>query len=165
MLNIGTLILQRMDLVSKNMDIVEAIVKFIAAKCDCDFTANRLTDRVFLCHPSSPQSVTYQVQLHGTLRAPVADLITMIQDWANSGVTIPVQLLPLTLNGACVSSSSSTVVCEALEPTQMEDKSSTGVRSVSIITAVIVVVIVLIIVALIVIVIIVRVRSSKLNSR
>ena len=148
------------------MDIVEAIVKFIAAKCNCDFTANRLTDRVFLCHPSSPQSVTYQAQLHGTLRAPVADLITIIQNWANSGVTITVQLLPLTLNGACISSSSPTVVCEALEPTQIEDKSSTGVRSVSIITAVIVAVIcVLIIVALILIIIIVRVRSSKQDSR
>ena len=134
-----------MALVSKDMNIVEAIVQFVATNCDCDFTADHFTDRVFLCHPSSPQSVTYQVQPHGTLQAPVADLITMIQEWAFSGITIPVQLLPLTLNGACVSSSSYTVECEATEPSQMEDKSSTevqsltGVQSVSVIAAVFVV--------------------------
>ena len=108
-----------MDLVSKDMDIVKAIVQFVATNCECDFTADRLTDRVFLCHSSSPQSITYQTQLHGTLQAPVADLIAMIQEWSSSGGTIPVQLLPLILNGACVSSTSYTVECEATEPTQM----------------------------------------------
>ena len=158
-----------MDLDAKNMDIVEAIVQFVATNRDCDFTAHRLTDRVFLCHPSSPQSVTYQAQLHGTLKAPVADLITMIQEWSSFGGTIPVQLLPLTLNGACVSSSSYTVECEATEPTQMADKSSTGiqsstgVQSVSVIAAVVVVLVVVIV--LITIIITIRVRRSKLNPK
>ena len=170
-----------MDLVSKDMDIVKAIVQFVATNCDCDFTADRLTDRVFLCHPSSPQSITYQAQLHGTLQAPVADLIAMIQEWSSSGGTIPVQLLPLTLNGACVSSSSYTVECEATEPTQMEDKPSTGiqfstgmqsstevqsstvVQSVSVIAAVVVVLVVVIV--LITIIITIRVRRSKLNPK
>ena len=176
-----------MDLVSKDMDIVKAIVQFVATNCDCDFTADRLTDRVFLCHPSSPQSITYQAQLHGTLQAPVADLIAMIQEWSSSGGTIPVQLLPLTLNGACVSSSSYTVECDATEPTQMEDKPSTGiqsstedhfstgvqsstevqsstvVQSVSIIAAVVVVLVVVIV--LITIIITIRVRRSNLNPK
>ena len=158
-----------MALVSKDMDIVEAIIQFVATNCDCDFTADRLTDRVFLCHPSSPQSVTYQAQLHGTLQAPVADLIAMIQEWSSSGGTIPVQLLPLTLNGACVSSSSYTVECEAPKPTQMEDKSSTedqfstGVQSVSVIVAVVVLLVVVIV--LITIIITIRVRRSKLNPK
>ena len=154
-----------MDLVSKDLDVVEAIVKFMAANCDCDFTADRLTDRVFLCHPSSPQSVTYQAQLHGTLKASVADLIAMIQEWAFSGVTIQVQNLTLTLDGACVSSSSSSMECEA---TEMEDMSSTGLLPASVMIAVIgvlAVVIVLIIIPLIVIIVIVRVRSSKLNPK
>ena len=67
----------------------------------------------------------------------MADLITVIEEWAISGVTIQVQHLPLTLDGACVSSNSFTVECEATEPTKMEDKSSTGVQSVYIIAAVI----------------------------
>ena len=152
-----------MDLGAKDMDIVKAIVQFVATNCDCDFTANRLTDRVFLCHSSSPQSVTYQAQLHGTLQAPVADLIAMIQEWSSSGGTIPVQLLPLTLNGACVSSSSYTVECEVTEPTQMADKPSTVVQSVSVIAAVVVVLVVVIV--LIAIIITIRVRRSKLNPK
>ena len=84
------------------MDIVEAIVKFLAVRCACAFTADRVTDRVVLFHPSSPQFVTYQAQLHGTLQAPVTDLISMIEEWASSGDTIPVQFLPLILKGSCV---------------------------------------------------------------
>ena len=164
-----------MDLGAKDMDIVKAIVQFVATNCDCDFTADRLRDRVFLCHPSSPQSITYQAQLHGTLQAPVSDLITMIQEWSSSGGTIPVQLLPLTLNGACMYSSSYTVECEATEPTQMADKSSTGilslteyqfstvVQSVSVIAAIVVVLVVVIV--LITIIITFRVWRSKLNPK
>ena len=104
------------------MDIVDAIVKFMAVRCVCAFTADQLTDRVFLCHPSSPQSVTYQAQLHGTLLAPVTDLITLIEEWASSGDTILVQFLPLKLEGACASFDSSTVECKVIEPTEMEDE-------------------------------------------
>ena len=174
-----------MDLVSKDLDIVKAIVKFVATNCECDFTTDRLTDRVFLCHSSSPQSITYQTQLHGTLQAPVAELIAMLQEWSSSGGTIPVQLLPLILNGACVSSTSYTVECEATEPTQMEDKtstgiqsstedqfstgvqsstevlSSTGVQSVSVIAAVVVVLVAVIV--LVTIIITIRVQRSKLK--
>ena len=154
-----------MDLVSKDLDMVEAIVKFMADNCDCDFTADRLTDRVFLCHPSSPQSVTYQAQLHGTFKASVAGLIAMIQEWAFSGVTIQVQNLTLTLDGACVPSSFSSMECEA---TEMANPSSTGLQHASVMIAVIgvlVVVIVLIVIPLIVIIVIVRVQSSKLNPK
>ena len=102
------------------MDIVEAIVKFMASRCACVFTADQLTDRVFLCHPSSPQSVTYRAQLHGTLQATVTDLITIIEEWVSSGDVIPVQFLPLKLDGACTSFSSSTVECEVKKYTEME---------------------------------------------
>ena len=108
------------------MDIVEAIVNFLAVRCSCAFTADRLTDRVFLCHPSPPQSVTYQAQLHGTLQAPVTDLITMIEEWASSGDTIPVQFLPLILEGACASITSSTVECEVTEFTEIVVGSTGG---------------------------------------
>ena len=154
-----------MDLVSKDMDMVEGIEKFVAANCDCDFTANRLTDRVFLCHPSSPQSVTYQAQLHGTLQAPVADLITLIEEWAFSGGTIQVQHLSLTLDGVCVSLSSSRMECEATERTKMEDKSSTGVQSVYVIAAVIVVLVVVFVLIITVLIITVKVLNSKLQRK
>ena len=163
------------------MDILEAIVEFMADRCACDFTADRLTDRVFLCHPSSPQSVTYQAQLHGTLQAPVTDLITLIEEWASSGDTIPVQFLPLKLDGACASLRSSTVECEVTESTEMEDVTlsevtestevvevtSGGIQSIPVIAGVVAVVAVvaLVIVILVSIIITTRIRRAKLKPK
>ena len=67
---------------------------------------------MFLCHPSSPQSVTYQAQLHGTLQALVTDLLTLIEEWVSSGDTIPLQFFPLKLDGACASFDSPIVECK-----------------------------------------------------
>ena len=153
-----------MDPVSKDMDIVKAIVKFMAANCGCDFTTDRVTDRLFLCYPSSPQSVTYQAQLHGTFQTPITDLATQLQEWAFSSATIPVQLLPLQLEGACVSSNFSIVECKLTEPTQMEVKTSTSAWSAAAIAGVvvvIVVVIVLIVITLLILIRSVRKRKSK----
>ena len=163
------------------MDIVEAIVKFMAGRCACAFTADRLTDRVFLCHPSSPQSVTYHAQLHGTLQAPVTDLITMMEEWASSGDNIPVQFLFLKLDGACSSITSSTVECEVTESTGMEEMTlsnvtesteieevtSGGIQSISVITGVVAVVAVmaLVIVILVSIIITTRIRRAKLKHK
>ena len=36
------------DPVPKDMDIVAAIMEFMVVRCGCDFTADTLTDRVFL---------------------------------------------------------------------------------------------------------------------
>ena len=74
--------------------------------CGCDFREDRITDSVFQCFPSSPQSVTYHAQLHGTLNANVSGLIAAIEEWVSTGVTIPVQFLPLTVSSVCAVSSS-----------------------------------------------------------
>ena len=142
------------------MDIVEAIVKFMAGRCACAFTADRLTDRVFLCHPSSPQSVTYQAQLHGTLQAPVTDIITLIEEWASSGGTIPVQFLPLKLDGACASFDSPIVECR-------EEKKEGGIQSIPVIAGVVVVaaVMALVVVILVSIIITIRIRRAKLKPK
>lgn len=85
---------------------MDAIVESIVPLCGCDFREDRITDRVFQCFSSSPQSVTYHAQLHGTLNANVSELIGDIEDWVSTGVTIPVQLLPLKVSSVCVVSSS-----------------------------------------------------------
>ena len=52
----------------------------MSLKCGCDFTSDRLTDSVFLCSSSSPNSVTYQAQLHGTLQANVSRLVWLFEE-------------------------------------------------------------------------------------
>ena len=69
--------------------------------CGYDFREDRITDRVFQCFPSSPLSVTYHAQLHGTLNANATDLFAAIQEWVSPSVTIPIQLLPLTVSSVC----------------------------------------------------------------
>ena len=147
-----------MDPVFNDMNMVEAIVRLVAASCGCLLTASQLTDRVFLCHSSS-QSVIYMAQIRPILQAPVLDLITRIQEWAFSGDTNPVQLI---IEGTCVSYNLSTVECEVTKPTQMADMTSTGASSV-VIVVVVVVLIVVILIALILINI--RVLRSKLWSK
>ena len=149
------------------MDIVDAIVEFMAGRCACAFTADRLTNRVFLCHPSSPQSVTYQAQLHGTLQAPVTDLFTLIEEWASSGDTIPVQFLPLKLNGACASITSSTVECEITESTEIVVGSSGGDQVMTVLVGVVAVFVVmaLVIVILVSIFIATKIRRAKLKPK
>ena len=71
------------------------------SRCGCDFSEDRITDRVFECFSSSPQSVTYHAQLHGTLNANVSKLIADMQEWLSTGVTIPVQFLPLAVSSMC----------------------------------------------------------------
>ena len=147
------------------MDIFEAIVKFMASRCACTFTSDRLTDRVFLCYPSSPRSVTYHAQLHGTLQAPVTDLINILREWAASGDTIPVQFLPLKLDGACASFNSSTVECEVTESTEIGEGNSGGMQTMSLIAGVMTVFIVIVlgVVIFVVMLIAIRIRRAKLE--
>ena len=50
---------------------------------------------------SSPNAVTYQAELHGTLEATVPDLIGDIIEWLSSGASISVQLQRLTIDSSC----------------------------------------------------------------
>jgi len=56
------------------------MVEVVSLSCEYDFTSDHLTDSVFLCSLSSPNSVTYLAQLHGTLQANVHQLSDISQD-------------------------------------------------------------------------------------
>ena len=99
------------------MDIENAIIKFMKTNCGCDFTADRLTDRVFICDSNSPQSVIYQAQLHGTLQANVSGLVASFHKWISSDARfIPVQLSLLEIERFCIVSSNSQSLCGITTP-------------------------------------------------
>ena len=82
------------------------------ANCGCDFTADRLTDRVFICNSDSPQSVIYEAQLHGTLQANASRLLSIFEEWISSDArSIPVQLSRLEIRRICVISSDTQSSC------------------------------------------------------
>ena len=62
---------------------------------------DRIRNGGFLCFPSSPESVTYRAELHGTLKASVPDLIEDITEWLSSSASISVQFQLLTIDSSC----------------------------------------------------------------
>ena len=97
------------DLASKDHDLVVRIVQSVAARCGCGFTESHITERTFHCFPSSPQSVTYHGQLYRTQDTSVMELVSDIQEWVSSGVSIPVQFISLSVEEFCAVSSSTAV--------------------------------------------------------
>ena len=82
-------------------DVLDALVDHVEGGCGCGFREDRVTDGTFNCFPSSPHSVTYHAQLHGTRSANVSQLVQSIEAWPSENVTIAVQSLRLTLSSAC----------------------------------------------------------------
>ena len=173
---------------AKDRDLVVAIVAAVTTRCGCDFTEDRMTDRVFQCFPSSPQAVTYHAQLHGTLRATVPQLGAVLQEWASTVHTLPVQFLPLSVHSFCTLTSSSPLprcpsdaitmtmpVTMATDPNTPDatddttnapgDQSSVTTIAISVGMVVVVVVIAGVIVTIIIAVTILRYRHSNLDLR
>ena len=97
---------------SKGMDIENELIDFLRANCGCDFTADRLTDRFFICSSDLPQSVIYEARLHGTLQANASRLLTILEEWISSDTrSISVQFLLLGIERLCIVSSSTQSLC------------------------------------------------------
>ena len=109
------------DISLKDDDLLEAVVHGVTSLCGCDFTEDYITDGVFQCFPSSPQAVTYHAQLHSTNNISATQLLAYLQQWASSDPFVPVQFLPLTVDGFCAVPSS--VPIEQC----LEDKNTTTV--------------------------------------
>ena len=83
---------------------MENIVENIDRLCGCGFSDDRITDGVFLCSPTSPQTVTYRAQLHSTRNTNVSQLLKNLQEWVSPGTTVTVQVVPLDVMGVCADS-------------------------------------------------------------
>ena len=81
----------------------------MATRCGCGFTESHITDRTFHCFPSSPQSVTYHGLLYGTQDNDAMELVSDIQEWVSSGVSIPIQFISLSVDEFCAVTSSTAV--------------------------------------------------------
>ena len=122
-----------------------------------------MTDRVFQCFPSSPQTVTYHGQLHMTQDTSVMELITDIQEWISTGVTIPVQLLPLGVEEFCaISSNTPLEQCPVDTTTTMSPVTvSSGSFTLTISVAMVAVFIVLLVVAVVIVLVVLLKRRHR----
>ena len=80
---------------------MNAIINNIDPRCGCVLNEYHFTNRGFQCFPSSPQAVTYHVELHGTHQASVSELIVYLEEWISSEITISVQFLILSIDESC----------------------------------------------------------------
>ena len=153
---------------SKGMDIGNELINFMRANCGCDFTADRLTDRVFICHPDLPQLVIYEARLHGTRQANASRLLTILEEWISSDArSIPVQFLRLGIERICVVSPFTQSLCGVTTASTREG-GTTGTGEVSsdlgaIIGGVLFIIITLILISIVLVVCFIVQRKRKLN--
>lgn len=103
---------------TEDSHINEAIIAYVDSIQSCCGCSLDITDGVFQCLHSYPQTVVYLAQLHATSDVCVSEVIATIQEWISSGATVPYQSLSLSLDSACIVSSSMTVErCPAAEVT------------------------------------------------
>ena len=115
---------------SKGMDIENELINVMRANCRCDFTADRLTDRVFICNSDLPQSVIYEAQLHGTRQANASRLLTILEAWISSDArSIPIHFLCLGIERLCVVSQNTQSLCGVTTASIHEGEvTTTGIR-------------------------------------
>lgn len=54
-----------------------------------------------MCFPSSPMTVTYRAELHGTGYTTAEDLIPVIEKWIQEGASITIRFRLLTVDSSC----------------------------------------------------------------
>ena len=66
--------------------------------CQCGFNAERISDYAFQCFSDSDQRVTFRARLHETAHATSVQLIQDIEQWVNTGTSIAVQGLRISID-------------------------------------------------------------------
>ena len=89
------------------MFLYHSFIAYINDRCRCGFVRDRLSDEVFQCFDSSPQTVTYRAVLHGTASATSSELISQIEQWTVEGATMRVQHTLLNVTRTCAIAASS----------------------------------------------------------
>ena len=122
----------------RNNDVVNGIVSTLSSSCGCGFTSGHLTDSVFLCSSSSPNSVTYQAQLHGTPQANVSQLVKTIEEEIFKGrMSIKVQFFVLLVENICILPYGTERPCDDVTSTNTEVMEDTRSSSPSIFTGIV----------------------------
>ena len=119
----------------------------VSSTCGCGFTSDLLTDSVFLCSSSSPNSVTYQAQLHGTPQANVSQLINIIEEEiVKRKVSIKVQFSLLFTENTCIVSYGTERPCDDVSLSSTGKEVNTSSSNVGIFIGIIITLIVIIVI-------------------
>ena len=84
-------------------DVTTAILDVLNASCqECGISNRTIDTGVLICFSNSSSYVTYRARLEGTSQADSLDLISLIEDWVESGgASIIVTGVILTVDSQC----------------------------------------------------------------
>ena len=91
-----------MDRTEKLKDITSTILEQLTDSCiRCGITNDIIDKQLFICYPESPTYVTYRARLEGTSETDSGSLISLIEDWVNSGDSVSVTGVLLAVDTDC----------------------------------------------------------------
>lgn len=88
---------------------MEAIVQTVAIYCGCSFTDDQVTGGEFQCFPSSPGTISYRAKIRAIQQMNISLLVMILREWASSVKTVTVDFMPLSVDGFCARTSSSSL--------------------------------------------------------
>ena len=116
----------------KTDDVINEFVRTVSSSCECGFNSGHLTDSVFLCSSSSPNSVTYQAHMRGTPQANITQLINIIEEeLLKEKGSIKVQFSLLTIQKICIVPYGTERPCDDVSSASTKVMASCGVLELS----------------------------------
>ena len=85
----------------KVSDIMSEVLDAINGLCSCGLVADRLTESLLYCFPSSEQTVTFRAEIHGTIIMTASQLTMLMEKWIGNDPSINVLSVALNVDGMC----------------------------------------------------------------
>ena len=155
-----------MDRTEKLKDITSTVLEELTDLCiRCGITNDIIDRQLFNCYPESPMYVTYRARLEGTSETNGGSLISLINEWVNTGESISVTGVLLTVDTDCpvAISSLNEEECKPPTPTASNTDDSTASSSNNITTIIGGAVAICVIIAIVIVII--AIVTLKLKRR
>ena len=85
----------------KVLDIMSEVLDAVNGLCSCGLVADRLTESLLYCFPSSEQTVTFRAEIHGTIIMTASQLTMLMEKWIGNDPSINVLSVALNVDGTC----------------------------------------------------------------
>ena len=77
------------------------VLDAINGLCSCGLVADRLTESLLHCFPSSEQTVTFRAEIHGTIMMTASQLTMLMERWIGNDPSVNVLSVALNVDGTC----------------------------------------------------------------
>ena len=125
--------------------------------CQCELSADRITEGAFQCFMNSDQQVTFRARIHGTAQANSSQLITYIEQWVATETSIAVQRVRIRVDACPVA------ITTFDDPECAQATPPTSDNTAAIISGVVVTLVVIVAVTIAVVIFVMKNKRAKLS--